>query len=124
MVQWSRQDTKLTAYHPNQPLFPAVVHVANLDPAAENFKYDVAFDIRDLITVEDVMEELGLGPNGALIYCMEYLIQNMDWLEDNLEKFDDDEYLLLDCEYFITLICIIISLQCLFIFILMCRFLI
>jgi len=73
------------------------VHVANLDPAAEHFGYDLAFDIRDLITVEDVMEELGLGPNGALIYCMEYLIENMDWLEDELGSFDDDEYLVLDC---------------------------
>lgn len=57
----------------------------------------MAFDIRDLITVEDVMEELGLGPNGGLIYCMEYLLENMDWLDDELNKFDDDEYLLLDC---------------------------
>mmetsp|Transcript_7745 Transcript_7745/g.8952 ORF Transcript_7745/g.8952 Transcript_7745/m.8952 type:complete len:333 (+) Transcript_7745:66-1064(+) len=73
------------------------VHVANLDPAAENFGYELAFDIRDLITVEDVMEELGLGPNGALIYCMEYLLENMDWLEEELDKFDDDEYLVLDC---------------------------
>lgn len=29
-------------------------------------------DIRDLISVEDVMEELGYGPNGGLVYCMEY----------------------------------------------------
>lgn len=79
------------------PLRKRNVHVANLDPAAENFSYNVSFDIRDLITVEDVMEELGLGPNGALIYCMEYLLQNMDWLEEELEKFDDDEYLILDC---------------------------
>lgn len=73
------------------------IHVANLDPAAETFGYDMAFDIRDLITVEDVMEELGLGPNGALIYCMEFLLENMDWLEDELNSFDDDELLLLDC---------------------------
>mmetsp|Transcript_6517 Transcript_6517/g.12285 ORF Transcript_6517/g.12285 Transcript_6517/m.12285 type:complete len:543 (+) Transcript_6517:2023-3651(+) len=79
------------------PLRKRNVHVANLDPAAENFSYDVSFDIRDLITVEDVMEELGLGPNGALIYCMEYLLQNMDWLEEEIGKFDDDEYLILDC---------------------------
>lgn len=79
------------------PLRKRNVHVANLDPAAENFSYDVSFDIRDLITVEDVMEELGLGPNGALIYCMEYLLQNMDWLEEEIDKFDDDEYLILDC---------------------------
>lgn len=37
-------------------------------------------DIRDLITLDDVMEELCLGPNGGLVYCMEYLIENIDWL--------------------------------------------
>ena len=73
------------------------IHVANLDPAAENFGYQVAFDIRDLISVPEVMEELGLGPNGGLIYCMEYLVNNLDWLQDHLESFDDDEYLMLDC---------------------------
>lgn len=73
------------------------IHVANLDPAAEHFGYDLAFDIRDLISVEEVMEELGLGPNGGLIYCMEYLLNNLDWLQDHLDTFGDDEYLILDC---------------------------
>jgi len=73
------------------------VHVANLDPAAENFSYDVSFDIRDLISADDVMEELDLGPNGSLIYCMEYLLENMDWLYDEMDKFGDDEYVILDC---------------------------
>jgi hypothetical protein len=73
------------------------VCVGNLDPAAENFGYDLAFDVRDLISVEEVMEELGLGPNGALIYCMEYLLENSTWLQDILEEFNDDDYLLLDC---------------------------
>ena len=56
------------------------VHVVNLDPAAEHFRYPVAADIRDLISLEDVMSEMKLGPNGGLIYCMEYLIDNIDWL--------------------------------------------
>lgn len=73
------------------------IHVANLDPAADHFNYDLAFDIRDLISVEEVMEELGLGPNGGLMYCMEYLLNNLDWLHDHLEEFGDDEYLILDC---------------------------
>jgi len=71
--------------------------VANMDPAAEDVKYDMAFDIRDLISVDDVMEELGLGPNGGLLYCMEYLLDNLDWLQEHLDSFDDDEYLILDC---------------------------
>ncbi len=55
--------------------------MVNLDPAAEEFGYDVSFDVRDLITVADVMEELNLGPNGALVYCMEYLLDNLDWIQ-------------------------------------------
>lgn len=73
------------------------MHVANLDPAAENFKYEVSFDVRDLISVEEVMEELKLGPNGALLYCMEYLLEHVTWLQDHLDEFDDDEYLIIDC---------------------------
>ena len=74
------------------------IHVANLDPAAEVFQYQPALDVRDLISVPEVMQELGLGPNGALLYCMEYLLENLDWLHDSLDDlFVDDDYLLLDC---------------------------
>lgn len=71
--------------------------VANMDPAAEHFAYDAAFDIRDLVSVEEVMTELNLGPNGALVYCMEYLLEHMDWLQEQLDGFDDEEYIILDC---------------------------
>ncbi|KAF8364778.1 hypothetical protein HHK36_033244 [Tetracentron sinense] len=66
------------------------IHIVNLDPAAEN--------IRELISLDDVMEELGLGPNGGLIYCMEHLEENLDdWLADELENYLDDDYLVFDC---------------------------
>ena len=73
------------------------LHVANLDPAAERFDYECDFDIRDLINLEDAMEEFGLGPNGGLVYCMEYLLQNSDWLKDELDQYGEDEYVILDC---------------------------
>lgn len=47
------------------------VHLVNLDPAADKFEYEPTIDIRDLINLEDVMEELEFGPNGGLIYCFE-----------------------------------------------------
>ncbi|KAB1226731.1 hypothetical protein CJ030_MR1G007874 [Morella rubra] len=47
------------------------INIVNLDPAAENFDYPVAMDIRELINLDEVMEELGLGPNGGLMYCMD-----------------------------------------------------
>lgn len=43
------------------------------------------------------MDELQLGPNGSLVYCMEYLLENMDWFQEKLDEYDDDEYLIIDC---------------------------
>lgn len=56
------------------------VEVVNLDPANDNMTYKPKINIMDLITVEDVMGNFNLGPNGALMYCMEYLEENFDWL--------------------------------------------
>lgn len=72
------------------------VHVVNLDPAAEAFDYDVAINVQDLISVTDVMEELDYGPNGGLVYCMEYLVENIEWLAEQIDDFGDD-YLIFDC---------------------------
>lgn len=72
------------------------IHLFNLDPAAEEFEYEPSIDIRDLISLEDVMEELELGPNGGLVYCFEYLLKNLDWLQENLHSYDDD-FLIIDC---------------------------
>lgn len=74
------------------------IHIMNLDPAAENFDYPVAMNIRELISLEDVMEELGLGPNGGLVYCMEHLEENLDdWLTEELDNYLDDDYIVFDC---------------------------
>lgn len=71
-------------------------HIVNLDPAAEPTTYEFAIDIRDLISLQDVQEEMDLGPNGGLIYCFEYLLNNLDWLEDQIGDYADD-YLIFDC---------------------------
>lgn len=79
------------------------IHLMNLDPAAEHFDYAPSIDIRDLISLEEVMEDLELGPNGGLIYCFEcagrartgaeaarYLLDNLDWLMEAMGDFEDD----------------------------------
>ncbi|KAH3886262.1 hypothetical protein DPMN_010264 [Dreissena polymorpha] len=75
-----------------------IVHVVNLDPAAEHFDYPVLVDVRELIQVDDAMEDesLRFGPNGGLVFCMEYLSQNFDWLHEQLDDIEDD-YILFDC---------------------------
>jgi len=42
------------------------------------------------------MEELDYGPNGGLMYCMEFLASNLDWFRDKLGDYEED-YLIIDC---------------------------
>jgi hypothetical protein len=50
-----------------------------------------------LISLDDAQEELKYGPNGGLVYCMEYLLENIDWLLDELTEFAEDSFVLFDC---------------------------
>ncbi|NXA06299.1 GPN2 GTPase, partial [Sapayoa aenigma] len=72
------------------------VSVVNLDPANEALPCPCAVDIAELVTLPDVMGSLGLGPNGGLLYCMEYLEANVDWLREKLEVLRG-HYVLFDC---------------------------
>ena len=42
------------------------------------------------------MDTLKLGPNGALVYCMEFLETNFDWLVAQIKKFPKDKYFIFD----------------------------
>jgi GPN-loop GTPase len=57
------------------------VCVVNLDPAANHLPYACDVDLCDLVSVEQVQAQLGLGPNGGLAYCFDYLGKNLDWLK-------------------------------------------
>ncbi|KAK3870055.1 hypothetical protein Pcinc_024679 [Petrolisthes cinctipes] len=71
------------------------VAVINLDPANDTLPYEAAADICELVSVEEVMEVQGLGPNGALIYCMEVLEASLSWLTDKVNKLKG-QYLIFD----------------------------
>ena len=73
------------------------VAIVNLDPANDVAPYEAAVTIEDLISVDEVQEEYGLGPNGAMVYCMEYLEKNADWLRDALAPLRDTHYFIFDC---------------------------
>nr|KAJ0209873.1 hypothetical protein LSAT_V11C400219160 [Lactuca sativa] len=72
------------------------VAIINLDPANDSLPYDCAINIEDLIKLSDVMNEHNLGPNGGLVYCMDYLEKNIDWLESKLKPLLKDHYFLFD----------------------------
>ncbi|KAI2473045.1 GPN-loop GTPase [Annulohypoxylon bovei var. microspora] len=68
----------------------------NLDPAAESFEHAPDLDIKELISLDDVMEEMGLGPNGGLIYCFEFLMENLDFLTEALDSLTEEYLIIFD----------------------------
>lgn len=60
--------------------------VVNLDPANDKTSYPCALDVRDLVTLEEVMQEETLGPNGATLYALEEVEENFSWLEEGLKE--------------------------------------
>ena len=90
---------KSTYCYGKHQLFTALsrpISIVNLDPANDNIPYPCAVDLSSLITLQDVMEEHGLGPNGGMLYCMEYLDENFDWLEERLRELGPEAYVLFD----------------------------
>jgi len=67
----------------------------NLDPGAENLPYEPDVDIRDWISLKEVMDTYGLGPNGAQIACADMLALNTSDIKKSIESFKTD-YVLMD----------------------------
>ncbi|KAL2366167.1 hypothetical protein RJZ56_000814 [Blastomyces dermatitidis] len=59
--------------------------VVNLDPANDRTSYTPALDVRELVTLEEIMAEDTLGPNGGILYALEEVEANFDWLKEGLE---------------------------------------
>ncbi|KAK3294642.1 uncharacterized protein B0H64DRAFT_191634 [Chaetomium fimeti] len=70
--------------------------VVNLDPANDRTNYPCALDIRSLVTLEEIMSDDRLGPNGGILYALEELENNIEWLEEGLKELGED-YILFDC---------------------------
>ena len=67
----------------------------NLDPGAENLPYYPDVDIRDWISLKEIMDSYGLGPNGAQIACADMIALNTSDVKSSIESFKTD-YILVD----------------------------
>ncbi len=49
--------------------------------------------------LDDAMDDetLHFGPNGGLVFCMEYFAKNFEWLIEQLGEDEDDDYIIFDC---------------------------
>jgi len=69
--------------------------VVNMDPGADALPYTADVDIREWISLQDVMDEYALGPNGAQVVCADLMAMNIDKLTDALSTFRTN-YVLID----------------------------
>ncbi|KAL3964026.1 hypothetical protein ACCO45_001030 [Purpureocillium lilacinum] len=92
----ARQSTFCAALITHLQLNRRSAFYVNLDPAAETFEHTPDLDIKELISLKDAMEEVNLGPNGGLIYCFEFLMENLDWLTEALDSLTEEYLIIID----------------------------
>jgi hypothetical protein len=82
LLQWYRQSGS----------YPAAL---NLDPGVASLPYEPDIDVRDYIDMAALMEDLGLGPNGALVMASDMLATKMDDIQKELDGLNPD-YIIVD----------------------------
>lgn len=71
------------------------VIIVNLDPAARRLPYTPDVDVRDYASVDDIMNQFGLGPNGALIAAVDMVAGKVDKIKEEIEGLKG-EYVIID----------------------------
>ena len=62
----------------------------NLDPGVLNLPYVPDIDIRDYIDIKQIMNEYGLGPNGALVLAADLIAEEAERLGGEIEDLQSD----------------------------------
>jgi GTPase SAR1 family protein len=71
-------------------------YVINMDPAVKDTLYEPNMDIRDTINYKEVMTNHSLGPNGAIMTCLNLFATSIHKIIDVLEKKEELDYILID----------------------------
>jgi len=62
----------------------------NLDPGALDLKFNPDIDIRDYITLDEVMRKYNLGPNGGMILAADLMINYIEDLKYEINQYQPD----------------------------------
>ncbi|CAG2111813.1 unnamed protein product [Medioppia subpectinata] len=72
-------------------------YVVNCDPAVVSTRFPTNIDIRDTVNYKEVMKRYKLGPNGAIITCLNLFATQLDQVIQLVDKrADTHEYVLFD----------------------------
>ena len=71
-------------------------YIINLDPAVMDTLYEPNLDIRDTVKYKEVMVSNNLGPNGAILTCLNLFSTNIDKVISILENKTDLDFIVTD----------------------------
>ena len=71
-------------------------YIINLDPAVMDTLYEPNLDIRDTVKYKEVMLSNNLGPNGAILTCLNLFSTNIDKVISILETKEDLDFVVMD----------------------------
>jgi len=66
------------------------VAIVNLDPGVLTLPYSPDVDVRNYVDIENLMEEYGLGPNGALIMAADLIADKIGEISGEIEDLKTD----------------------------------
>ncbi|MHA1728117.1 MAG: ATP/GTP-binding protein [Promethearchaeota archaeon] len=70
--------------------------IINLDPGVRDLPYNPQIDIRDFLTLEEVMEKYSLGPNGGLIAATDLIIDYIEDIKFEISEYNDPDVVIID----------------------------
>ncbi|MEJ2249716.1 MAG: ATP/GTP-binding protein [Candidatus Lokiarchaeota archaeon] len=62
----------------------------NLDPGVKTLPYVPDIDVRDYLTLEEVMDEYSLGPNGATVLASDLMVNYIDEIKYEIDQYNPD----------------------------------
>jgi hypothetical protein len=84
------KSTLVTAFQRWARFLEIDVLTINLDPGAERVHFDPEFDVRDIVSLSDVMDEYDLGPNGAQILAADLVASQAFDIYEEIEGLSGD----------------------------------
>ncbi len=66
------------------------VATLNLDPGVIKLPYTPDIDVRDYVTIDEIMDKYELGPNGALIMAADLIASEVENLRKEIEEVNPD----------------------------------
>ncbi len=71
------------------------VATLNLDAGVKRLPYNPDIDVREIVNIDNLIDKLELGPNGAMIASMDLIATKIDDVKSEIE-YIEPEYLLVD----------------------------